>query len=106
MIWLRIDSAPVRQIVRDSTALPFVDAGQAVHQLLTGVGALRSTGTGNENTNVSISLNNTDAQASRLFASRPPIGAAATLMDDATAIYAGVIKAISLGADTSIEIES
>lgn len=95
-LWLRIDGAPVRQIITDATALPHTDPKAATHALLLGADVLRSTGIGDENANLSVALANDAGQASRLFALQPPIGRSATLMHGAAEIFEGVIRSVSL----------
>lgn len=106
-MWLRIEGSPVRQIIRDTDALPYVDPKVATHAILVTVGTLRSTGQGDENANVSIGLTNADMQASNLFATRPPIGAPAVLMRGSVEVFRGVISGIGLNnPEASIEIEA
>lgn len=106
-MWLRIEGSPVRQIIRDASALPFVDPKIATHAILSTVGTLRSTGQGDENANVSIGLTNTDMQASTLFAERPPIGAPAVLMRGSVEVFRGVVSSIGLNnPEAGIEIEA
>jgi len=107
VIWLRIEGSPVRQIIRNADALPYIDPKIATHTILATVGTLRSTGRGDENANVSIGLTNADMQASNLFATRPPIGAPAVLMRGSVEVFRGVISGIGLNnPEASIEIEA
>ncbi len=103
-LWLRIEGSPVRQIYQDARALPFLDPKLARHEMLTDAGTLRAA-TGNENANVTLTIPNAARQASALFAN-PPLGAQATLYEDAVARFTGTITQIYLGADCRVQIQA
>lgn len=104
MKWLRIYGNPVRQFYSNADALPFLQAGQARHELLLEAGTVRSNFEG-ETSNVTVTLRNSVGQCSRLFA-RPPLTAAAELYDGATLIFAGSVQLVDLDSTCRVTVEA
>lgn len=94
MTWLRIAGHPARNFYRDARALPLLPTGEARHELLLSLGALRSSA-GDETPNVTVTLRNDDGQCARLFAA-PPLGAPVHLIDETGIVFAGVVNEIAL----------
>jgi hypothetical protein len=105
VIYLRIDSVPVRYFYRDPRTLAALPAGAARHALLDQPGDLRSDVAG-ENGNVTVTLRNAANETSALYAV-PPIGAAAVLVDTvAGERFAGVVAGMTLGDVATVELEA
>lgn len=105
IVWFRIDGLPKRQFHSDARALAFLDPKVARHELLLDAGTLRAS-TGTENANVTLTLSNKAGQCSTLFAV-PPLGAQATLFDDAVAQFSGTVTQIDLTAtDCKITVQA
>lgn len=103
-VWLRIEGSPVRQIHADARALPFLDQKLARHEVLVDAGTLRAT-TGTENTNITLTLRNGAGECSRIFA-LPPLGAQATLYEDAVARFTGTITQIDLDTTCKVQVQA
>jgi len=92
---VRIDGEPVQWFYTDTKTLATLPAQEERHGILGSVTPLRSSIDG-ESANVSIELDNSEAQASALFFSDPPIGRAVYIHRDSAIVFSGVIQRVSL----------
>lgn len=96
--WVVVESDPPRQL-HDARSRPYIDVTQRADDILQGIGNRRSAING-EPPNFTVSLSNTGFEASRAFATSPPLGVRAAVLvrqGDATVErYAGVVDSISL----------
>jgi len=105
VIYLRIDSVPVRYFYRDVRAVSGLPPMSARHGLLQSVSEVRSA-IGGENANVSVSLRNASNESSALF-SDPPLGAVAAVVDTVDGeLFVGIVQSVALGAEVVVEIEA
>lgn len=104
MTWLRIESEPVRQLVKDVADLAHITAGESRAMILESVGRLASSVDG-ETPNISATLRNRSGESSRLFSS-PPLGAVAKLVDTSGTVFEGLVYRVELGETCSITVEA
>lgn len=104
MIWLRIESEPPRQFVKNPGDLASLTVAEAKHVLLESVGKLVS-GVDGETPNITLSLRNANAECARIFLS-PPLGAAAALMDADGVVFSGIVSRVSLDETCQVTIQA
>lgn len=105
--WLTIYSDPPMQLCA-ADAAEYVDPMIAVHEILAGVGSLRSAADG-EVPNLAVTLSNADGEATAVLAD-PPLGVEAALFRrDAgvtTEEFRGVVTRVQLSDAATIEVEA
>lgn len=112
MIFLRVESVPVRQFYSGRDVLPFLDAALPRHDLLLSVGeisASASIGGGDEVSNLTVYVQNQSYQMQGLYPV-PPLGARATVYrieaGAAVELYTGTIQSVGLGQVADLVLES
>lgn len=99
IVWARIHSTPVLQLVFDVQAEEFLDAKQARHELLQDAGTLQTSSAG-LNAIVTLTLKQgTTGQSSQLLAADPPLGALVELFNADAEQFEGTLTSITLAAD-------
>jgi hypothetical protein len=93
ILWLRVESEPVRLYYSNPAALALLDAGTAKHATLVSLGSLREDTEG-ETANVSVTIG---PDSIRHF-DDPPIGARAIVQSDAGDVFTGTIHSVSVAA--------
>lgn len=96
MTWLRLIGEPVRVFHNAATDRALLAGQGRPHELLLGLGSLRS-GIDGETPNIKVTLANGSGQCARLFAV-PPIGAVAELRDATGVLFAGTVHDVSMDA--------
>jgi hypothetical protein len=108
-VWLRIDTDPPVALYRDRAALAHIDCAVA-YPALVSIGTLRRPLSRpnfepGASANMVARCDNADGRLSAEFAV-PPLRTPATVMDDAEAIFAGLVTDCDLSAAASITIEA